>query len=320
MTSTTLRAAGLALTIASCFTLSERLSAATASTTTSSTITYTASGTFATPASSGSDTLRLAGEPFSVSITVSSATKPAQTGKNWDLYTKLKLAGTVHSGLLGSEPVDIDSGAASIQQFIDPGNPGLFLMGAPLKIVGLSLTIRANITLPAGTLSKATLEAFKSVTLTASNASMVYSDGTTNTTLAIASGTLKAVASSSSSAGTAAGDGNILRLHPGAVQAFTLHADGTESVQGADSRPVDMGQLSDTVTLSFYASGVSNHSEIRAQIAGEDVPLMHAGPSAYPGLDQVFVQIPRSLAGRGATEVTMTVDGCTSNPLPLYIQ
>ena len=184
MTFSNIRTTAFAVLITSCSAVSGSLLGATVPAATAPTITYTASGTFASPAANGNDTLKLAGEPFSVTIAVSAATKPVKTGRNWALYTKLKLTGTVHSGLLGPSPISITSGAASVQQFIDPGQPDLFVMAAPLKVVGISLTIKANITLPAGTLSKPLLQPFKAVTLTAADATMVYADGTANTTLA----------------------------------------------------------------------------------------------------------------------------------------
>lgn len=320
MTFSNIRTTAFAVLITSCSAVSGSLLGATVPAATAPTITYTASGTFASPAANGNDTLKLAGEPFSVTIAVSAATKPVKTGRNWALYTKLKLTGTVHSGLLGPSPISITSGAASVQQFIDPGQPDLFVMAAPLKVVGISLTIKANITLPAGTLSKPLLQPFKAVTLTAADATMVYADGTANTTLGIASGTLTAVASSGAKV-AATGEQNIVLLHPGAVQAVTLHADGSQAVASAVSQPVDMGQLSDAITLRMYASGVSDGSEVSVRIAGEEVPVLYAGPSGhYAGLDEVFVQLPRTLAGRGATEALLTVDGQSSNSLPLYIQ
>jgi hypothetical protein len=302
----------LAVAATTCFAISDRLMAQTSLAATAPIITYTAAGTFASTPVSGSDTLKLAGEPFSVTIAVSSSTKPTTTGKNWALYTKLKLTGTVHSGLLGTTPVNIASGGASIQQFATAGQPDLFVMGAPIKVVGVSLTIKSNITLPANTLTKPLLHPFSSVTLAPATATLSYSDGTNTTELAIQTGTLAATI-------PAAAPTTVL-LHSAAVQATTLHADGTESTTAVKG-PVDLGQLSDVVTLKFYASGVSNASQVSMQIAGEQVPVLYAGPSGhYAGLDQVFVQLPRSLAGRGPSDALLTVDGQTASPVSIHLQ
>ena len=48
---------------------------------TTSNITYTATGTFASTPNSGSDALKLAGQPFTVAVTVAATTQPKQTGK-----------------------------------------------------------------------------------------------------------------------------------------------------------------------------------------------------------------------------------------------
>lgn len=154
-------------------------------------ITYTASGTFASTTISGADTLKLAGEPFTVTISVSSATKPDKHGSNWGSYNKLKLTGIVHSGLLGSSPVNIASNEASITQSIDPGVDDQFTMQAPVKVVGISLTIKATVIMPLGTIPHFLLAPFTApVTMTPNNATLTYASGTTSTVLAMESGTL----------------------------------------------------------------------------------------------------------------------------------
>jgi hypothetical protein len=170
-----------------CFGVSNKLVAATAPT-----ITYTASGTFASTPTSGTDTLKLAGEPFSVSIAASSATAPFKTGSNWAAFDKLKLTGVVHSGLLGATPVSIASGESSIIQAIDPAQYDQFTMEAPIKVVGISLTIKAVVIMPIGTIGKPLLSPFKSVSLAPGNATLTYSDGTNSTVLAIQTGSLSA--------------------------------------------------------------------------------------------------------------------------------
>jgi len=155
-------------------------------------ITYTAAGTFASTPTSGADTLKLAGEPFSVTIAVSASTAPFKTGPNWAAYDKLKLTGSVHSGLLGPTPVNVASAEASIQQAIDPSQYDQFVMQAPVKVVGISLTIKAIIILPLGTFTKPLLHPFAPVALAPGNATVEYSDGTNTTVLAIQSGSLTA--------------------------------------------------------------------------------------------------------------------------------
>ena len=190
MTFRTTVATGIALAALSGFLLSEKVVAGTA--TTAPIITYTASGTFASAPTSGADTLKLAGEPFTVSIAVSSATVPFKTGPNWAAYNKLKLTGTVHSGLLGTTPVNIASNQATIIQAIAPNQYDLFKLESPISVIGIALTIKATIFMPYGTISNQLLHPFNAVTLAPGNASVIYSNGTDSTTLAVQSGTLTA--------------------------------------------------------------------------------------------------------------------------------
>jgi len=187
-------AASFAVAAICCVTIPTNLAANTSA----PSITYTATGTFASTPVSGADQLKLAGEPFTVTISVSASTKPSKNGSNWALYTKLKMTGEVHSGLLGPTPVTIASSAASIEQLLDPGKYDSFVMASPLKVVGISLTINATISMPSGTITKALLHPFSAVALAPGNATVVYSNGTDSTTLAIESGSLTATIPSSS--------------------------------------------------------------------------------------------------------------------------
>jgi uncharacterized protein (TIGR03437 family) len=40
----------------------------------------------------------------------------------------------------------------------------------------------------------------------------------------------------------------------------------------------------------------------------------------FVGLDQINVQVPRSLSGRGAVDVSLAVDAQTTNPVSVIIQ
>lgn len=105
------------------------------------------------------------------------------------------------------------------------------------------------------------------------------------------------------------------------MQVITLHADGTQLVRPLRMAPVEPAATSDRVMLQFYASGVRDASEVHVQIAGQDVPVRYAGPSGhFPGLDEVTVEVPRSLAGMGDADVTMTVDGQAASPVRIRIQ
>jgi hypothetical protein len=154
-------------------------------------VTFTAAGTFASPPISGTDTLKLAGEPFSIAIVAAAGSVPIKHGRNWAVISPLKMTGVVHSGLLGSNPVNIASAGASIYQAVGPSYDP-FQTAFPVRVVGISLTIDAQITLPAGTLAKPLIHPFAAVALSPANTIVTYSDGTNTTTLAVQSGTLAA--------------------------------------------------------------------------------------------------------------------------------
>jgi hypothetical protein len=119
----------------------------------------------------------------------------------------------------------------------------------------------------------------------------------------------------------AAGPKAAVLLHAGSAQVITAHSDGTQSVRPLQAAPVDLLASSDPVMLLFYASGVRDASDVRVQIAGQDVLVIHAGATAdFPGLDEITVELPRSLAGVGRVDAVLTADGQTASPVPVHIQ
>lgn len=73
--------------------------------------------------------------------------------------------------------------------------------------------------------------------------------------------------------------------------------------------------------LSLYATGLRQGSRTTASVGGVPLPVLYSGPQpTFPGLDQVNVVLPASLAGRGAVEIQLTVDGVRANPVTLVIR
>jgi uncharacterized protein (TIGR03437 family) len=277
-------------------------------------VTYTATGTFSITPVSGADLFKLAGEPFSIKIVVNAALAPTSHGPSWAKYTKLRMTGTVGSGLEPT-PVTISSGQTSIE--LATGNPSydLFEMFAPVNVVGVQINVTAAIQMPFGTISKPQIHPFAAVTLGTQD-TVVYTDPATgaSTTLSIASGTLQ---------GTIPGGGTVapLQLHTEGAQVITSHANGTQSVRSVGAEPIDLGASSDVVALQLFASGVRDDAEIHVRIAGQDAKLLYAGPAGhFSGLDQISVEVPHSLAGSGKVDVALTVDGHTAAPVWMVIQ
>lgn len=120
---------------------------------------------------------------------------------------------------------------------------------------------------------------------------------------------------------------------PAAV-ALRVQSDGTQSYEPvaqfdpAQNRvvavPLDFGAPTDQLYLIAFGSGFRNRSALSAvtcEIGGVNAPVSFVGPQGQlAGLDQANIQIPRNLAGRGAVELILRVDGRASNAVTLNIQ
>jgi uncharacterized protein (TIGR03437 family) len=79
-------------------------------------------------------------------------------------------------------------------------------------------------------------------------------------------------------------------------------------------RPIDFESASDRLFLLLYGTGIRSGASTSVTIGGEVAPVLFAGPQGeFPGLDQVNVEILRSLAGRGLVDVLLTTDEKLAN-------
>ena len=89
--------------------------------------------------------------------------------------------------------------------------------------------------------------------------------------------------------------------------------------------PISLGSANTLVYLDFYGTGFrgrSSVSNVLVTLGGISVPTLYAGPqNQYSGLDQLIVgPVPRALAGKGATTVSVNVDGTPANSLRIVFQ
>jgi hypothetical protein len=148
-------------------------------------VTYTASGTFDSTPISGADLFRLAGQPFSISVVASESAVAKSHGAQWALYSGLTTTGEVDSRLLPT-PILLSNNHTNIVLAAGNPNQDLFLLGFPLKILGITITVTANIVMPKGTISNDHILPFSSVVpLTPAIATVTYSYGNKATTLGI---------------------------------------------------------------------------------------------------------------------------------------
>jgi len=120
---------------------------------------------------------------------------------------------------------------------------------------------------------------------------------------------------------------NLAAVAPGifgpSAQILRVAADGSQTLETVTaSTPIAIG--SGTVYLVLYGTGIRNRSSlagVTATIGTASLPVAYAGAQGqFPGLDQVNVLLPATLAGAGKVNVTLTADGQVSNPLVLNFQ
>jgi len=102
------------------------------------------------------------------------------------------------------------------------------------------------------------------------------------------------------------------------VSVFTCN-----SAAGCQALAIDTG-VDAPVYLSFYGTGIrgaSSLSNVSVKIGNTTLPALYAGAQVQtPGLDQLNVPLPISLRGSGLVNVTVTIDGVTSNAVQIDIQ
>jgi uncharacterized protein (TIGR03437 family) len=113
---------------------------------------------------------------------------------------------------------------------------------------------------------------------------------------------------------------NAAGLVAGSILRVTAAGQVSENVYTVDASsnvvalPVDVSK--DQVYLVFYATGIRRaaQSDVKVSIGGVDLPVAYAGPQGFfTGLDQVNVQLPASLAGRGDVPVVLSARGGQAN-------
>jgi uncharacterized protein (TIGR03437 family) len=98
-----------------------------------------------------------------------------------------------------------------------------------------------------------------------------------------------------------------------------------DSQQGRCS-PVELrlGSGTEQVILVLFGTGFrwrQSLDAVRVTVGGEPAEVLYAGLQLrYPGLDQLNVRLPRSLAGRGEVEVLLEVDGKAANPVTVSVR
>jgi len=85
--------------------------------------------------------------------------------------------------------------------------------------------------------------------------------------------------------------------------------------------PFDVGTAATPVYLELYGTGIrGTKSSVTATIGGTAAAATWGVQSQYPGMDQVNLLVPTSLAGRGDVDVVIAVDGVAANTVRVNIK
>lgn len=118
-----------------------------------------------------------------------------------------------------------------------------------------------------------------------------------------------------------------------AAQVMDVAADGTQTVQPVANCtagictlvPIVLDAANQTY-LILYGTGIrgaGGSNGVTVMFGGDAEPVAYAGPQGvYPGLDQVNIRLPTSLAGQEQVNVRLSIplDGSTSNTVQLMFQ
>jgi uncharacterized protein (TIGR03437 family) len=88
-------------------------------------------------------------------------------------------------------------------------------------------------------------------------------------------------------------------------------------------RPLDFGPSGDQLFLVLYGTGLraAGTAGVSVSIAGATIPVLYAGPQGeVEGFDQVNVQLPRTLIGKGNVFITLTANGVAANTVQVTVK
>lgn len=102
--------------------------------------------------------------------------------------------------------------------------------------------------------------------------------------------------------------GLLLRVRADGSYGYEEIVDYDSALKRYVARPIDFGPESDQLYLELYGTGIRDDDpSVKVKIGDIDVPVLYAGrQSQFIGLDQVNVQLPRSLAGKGEVNIQLT--------------
>ncbi len=86
---------------------------------------------------------------------------------------------------------------------------------------------------------------------------------------------------------------------------------------------VGLGGPRDRTYLLLFGTGIrfAGQARLTVRANGVELPILgYAAQSEYAGLDQVNVELPRTLAGAGVVELQLALDGKLANPVVVLLK
>jgi uncharacterized protein (TIGR03437 family) len=99
---------------------------------------------------------------------------------------------------------------------------------------------------------------------------------------------------------------------------FTVNSEGA-----VVASPISFGPEGDRLFLTIFGTGfrAAGVRVTNLKVGGIDTPALFIGAQPdFPGLDQINIELPRALAGRGSVDLELTVTGIRANTVNLTFQ
>jgi uncharacterized protein (TIGR03437 family) len=115
-----------------------------------------------------------------------------------------------------------------------------------------------------------------------------------------------------------------LRIKSDGAQSFEPIAQFDSAQQRYVARPLELGPAGERFFVLLFGTGVRHLSaltEVRVTLGGVAAAVSYAGAQGdLAGLDQVNLEVPRSLAGRGEIELVLRAAGRTANAVTVSVR
>ena len=247
------------------------------------------------------------------------AERAASPGPGWRTFRQRVISGRLSR--LAPSPRDTDRGIAPVTAWAESLPLPASLGGAALVITDSS---RRTHTAPLFYVSPSQVNFLVPAGVTAGPATIAVYRG--DVQVLVGDAQIEAVAPALFSA-AANGQG------VAAAYAVNIAEDGATTAQAVFSCAPDAGPctyepinagLGVRSVLTLFGTGIRHapdSTSVSVTIGGEEARVLYAGPQfQFAGLDQVNVEVPSQLTGRGEAEVVLTVASKPSNKVTIFFQ